>query len=211
MPVAAESIAPASPPSATRSRVMPAEGVPHGAGLGPVGGEGPQPHAGERGQRGEVAVDERAAQGRALQHVEPAERVVGVGHRRQLGHRDRPGRAPSASRSAANRPARRRADHVTASASAGHRAAQSSRPASAARQNPCIRVRTPASRDRSRSGSSRSRVALEGLVLLRRPGAQQVQDVRSSRRPSGSLGERRARLHERAAAAVPRRRPGPGR
>ena len=29
----------------------PPEGVPHGAGLGPVGGEGPQPDAGQRGAR----------------------------------------------------------------------------------------------------------------------------------------------------------------
>ena len=82
---AAATIVAASPPAATRVTGRAAEAVPHGAGLGPVRGERPQPQTGQLRQRGEVPVDERAAERRALQDVEPAQRLVGAGRSRQLG------------------------------------------------------------------------------------------------------------------------------
>ena len=164
----------------------PAEGVPHGAGLGAVGGEGPQPDAGQLREAGEVAVDEHAAEGRALEHVQPAERLVGVAPPAGGRARRRRRRRRARRRSAANRSARRRRGQVDgARRRRGSGAAQSSRPASAAGQKPCMRVSTPVSRDRSSAGSSRSSVRSTSSCSVAVPVRSSPQDVTVYRpRPS---------------------------
>ena len=197
----------------------PPERVPHRAGVGAVGREGA--HAGRRRAGGgrPGAVDERAAERRALEHVHAAERLVRAGHRGQvgpvgvgvgvegaqvLGEQGRPGGGAASRRRrrrrGAGRPRRRG-------------------PASAAAQKPCSRSRTSTSRD-GRSRVHQVERALDVLVLGRRPGAQhrrtsdrpvtgdhpsQHEPYPVGRAEAGGLAARRA------AAAGPRRRRGRGR